>query len=58
MWIIKCVELGTSRHYDVGPFGTDDQAEATAEKLQADGHVSVDVQPLVEPNRALAGATS
>jgi hypothetical protein len=57
MWIIKCTELGTNRRFDVGPFGTDDQAEDAAEKLQAESHLSTDVQPLVEPGRALAGAT-
>ena len=53
MWIIKCTELGTIRQFDVGPFGTDDQAEDAAEKLQAESHLSTDVQPLVEPGRAL-----
>ncbi len=28
-----------------------------AEKLQAEGHVSTEVQALVEPDEALAGAT-
>lgn len=57
MWIIKCTELRTNRQFDVGQFGTDDRAEDAAAKLQAEGHVSTDVQPLVEPDRALAGAT-
>lgn len=63
MWIIHCTELEpaelehATRHFIVGPFGTDDQAEDTACKLQAEGHVSTDIQPLVEPARAMAGAT-
>lgn len=65
MWIIHCTELGTSdraaHHFIVGPFGTDDQAEHAAGKLQARAgngpRVRTDIQPLVEPARAMAGAT-
>lgn len=61
MWIIECIELGASETHPhrflVGPFGTDDQAEDTAEKLQTAGHVLADVQPLVEPVRAVAGGS-
>lgn len=60
MWIINCTELGTDQlahQFTVGPFGTDDQADDAADKLRAEGHVSTDVQPLVEPARAMAGAT-
>lgn len=61
MWIIHRTELEhATRHFIVGPFGTDDtetRAEDSACKLQAEGHVSTDIQPLVEPARAMAGAT-
>lgn len=49
MWIIKCIELRTNRSSTSG--------RSAPTKLQAEGHVSTDVQSLVEPDRALAGAT-
>jgi hypothetical protein len=57
MWIIKCTDLRTNREFIVGPFGTDDQAFDAARELESDGHVGTDVRPLVEPDRAMAGAT-
>lgn len=61
MWIIHCTERGTGEltddHFIVGPFGTDDQAAAAAGELQAGGHILTDIQPLVEPARAMAGAS-
>jgi hypothetical protein len=57
MWIITCTEFRTNRDFLVGPFGTDDQALAAARETEADGRVGTDVRPLVEPGRALAGAT-
>lgn len=57
MWIIKCTERHSKYEFIVGPFGTDDQALAAARELEAVGTVDADVQSLVEPGRALAGAT-
>ncbi len=61
MWIIHCTKFATAHteaaHFLVGPFGTDDQADDTAGKLEAAGDVLAVVAPLVEPARAMAGAT-
>lgn len=62
MWIIHCTKFATDHtdaaHVLVGPFGTDDdQADDTAGKLEAAGDVLAVVAPLVEPARAMAGAT-
>ena len=60
MWI-QCTKFATA-HTDtarclVRPFGTDDQADSTAGKLETAGDVLAVVAPLVEPARAMAGAT-
>jgi hypothetical protein len=54
MWIIACTEAGGDQahahHFLVGPFGTDDQAEDTAGKLQAE-----DPRPDRDPAARRAG---
>lgn len=57
MWIIKCTEHHTKYEFIVGPFGGDEQAIAAARQIQADGYVDADIQIMVEPGRAMTGAT-
>ena len=57
MWIIKCIEHHSKYEFIVGPFGGDDEALAAARELEIDGTVDAEVQTLVEPSRAMAGAT-
>ena len=57
MWIIKCIEHHSKYEFIVGPFGGDDEAAAAACELEAASTVDAEVQTLVEPSRAMAGAT-
>ncbi len=61
MWVIHCTKFAADHpdaaHFLVGLFGTDDQADDPAGTLEAAGDVLAVVAPLVEPARAMAGAT-